>query len=79
MMAMHFPPEWLDESLPEDFDPSDLSPYHALERHADYVAEQLETPPLIMIDLEDDSVEKIRQTLPTPEGRQPSCGCGNSD
>jgi hypothetical protein len=34
-MALHFPPEWLDENLPEDFDPSDLSPYRALDRHAD--------------------------------------------
>ena len=31
-MALHFPPEWLDENLPEDFDPSDLSPYRALDQ-----------------------------------------------
>ena len=78
-MALHFPPEWLDENLPEDFDPSDLSPYRALDRHADYVAEQLETPPLIMIDLEGDSVEKIRQKLQPPGGSPPGCGCGTSD
>jgi hypothetical protein len=78
-MALHFPPEWLDENLPEDFDPSDLSPYRALDRHADYVAEQLEKPPLIMIDLEGDTVERIRQQLQTPGGTQPGCGCGNND
>src|ERR687895_1340669 len=77
IMALHFPPEWLDENLPEGFDPSDLSPYRALDRHADYVAEQLEKPPLIMIDLEDDTVEKIRQQLQTPRSIQPGCGCGN--
>jgi len=66
-MAMHFLPEWLDENLPEDFDPSDLSPYRALDRHADFVAEQLENPPLILIDLEDDSVENIQQKLHGPE------------
>jgi hypothetical protein len=77
-MALHFPPEWLDENLPEDFDPSDLSPYRALDRHADYVAEQLENPPLIMIDLEGDSVEKIRQKLQTPRDSPPGCGCGNN-
>jgi hypothetical protein len=78
-MALHFPPEWLDENLPDDFDPSDLSPYRALDRHADYVAEQLEHPPLIMIDLEGDSVEKIRQELQTPGDLPPGCGCGISD
>lgn len=73
-MAMHFPPEWLDENLPEDFDPSDLSPYHALDRHADFVAEQLEKPPLILIDLEDDSVENIQRQLQAPESpRGGSC------
>jgi hypothetical protein len=77
-MALHFPPEWLDENLPEDFDPSDLSPYRALDRHADYVAEQLENPPLIMIDLEGDSVERIRQKLQTPGDSPPGCGCGNN-
>jgi hypothetical protein len=78
-MALHFLPEWLDENLPEDFDPSDLSPYHALERHADFVAEQLENPPLIMIDLEGDSVEKIRHKLQTPEEPPPNCGCSASE
>jgi hypothetical protein len=78
-MAMHYLPEWLDENLPEDFDPSDLSPYRALDRHADFVAEQLENPPLIVIDLEDDSVERIRQKLQTPGGSQPGCGCGNTE
>jgi hypothetical protein len=75
-MALHYLPEWLDENLPEDFDPSDLSPYRALERHADFIAEQLEKPPLVMIDLEDDSVEKIEaklQSRPRPQGG--SC-CG---
>jgi hypothetical protein len=76
-MALHFPPEWLDENLPDDFDPSDLSPYRALERHADYVAEQLEHPPLIMIDLDGDSVEKIQQKLQTPDGTGGDCGCGH--
>jgi hypothetical protein len=66
-MAMHFPPEWLDENLPEDFDPSDLSPYHALDRYADFVAEQLENPPLILIDLETDPLEKVQRQLQTPE------------
>ena len=41
-------------------------PIAPLIRHADYVAEQLEKPPLIMIDLEGDTVEKIRQQLQTP-------------
>jgi hypothetical protein len=67
-MAMHFPPEWLDENLPDDFDPSDLSPYRALDRHADFVADQLESPPLILIDLESDAVEKIQRQLSTLEG-----------
>lgn len=66
-MAIRYPPEWVDQNIPEDFDPSDLSPYRALEKHADYVAEQLENPPLILIDLDRDSVEKIRETLPMPE------------
>lgn len=66
-MAMHFPPEWLDENLPEDFDPGDLSPYHALDRHADYVAERLDNPPPILIDLTDDSVEEIQRQLHMPE------------
>jgi hypothetical protein len=78
-MALHFPPEWLDENLPEDFDPSDLSPYRALDRHADYVAEQLEKPPLIMIDLEGDSVEKIRQELQPHGEAQSGCSCGNKN
>jgi hypothetical protein len=78
-MAMHYPPEWLDESLPEDFDPSDLSPYRALDRHADFVAEQLEKPPLTMIDLEGDSIERIRQKLQISGGSQPGCGCGDSE
>ena len=78
-MALHFPPEWLDENLPDDFDPSDLSPYRALDRHADYVAEQLDNPPLIMIDLEGDSVERIRQKLQTQGESHPACSCGNSD
>jgi hypothetical protein len=78
-MALHFPPEWLDENLPEDFDPSDLSPYRALDRYVDYVAEQLENPPLIMIDLEGDSVEHIRQKLHASGGSSPGCACGNSD
>jgi hypothetical protein len=78
-MALHYLPEWLDENLPEDFDPSDLSPYRALDRHADFVAEQLEKPPLIIIDLEGDSVERIRQELQTPEGSSRECGCGNSE
>lgn len=73
-MAMHFPPEWLDENLPDDFDPSDLSPYRALDRHADFVADQLESPPLILIDLESDAVEKIQRQLSTPEGfRRGAC------
>jgi hypothetical protein len=78
-MAMHFPPEWLDENLPEDFDPSDLSPYRALDRHADFVAEQLENPPLILIDLEDDSAEKIRQKLHRPEGFRGGACCGGME
>jgi hypothetical protein len=78
-MALHFPPEWLDEVLPEDFDPSDLSPYRALDRHADYVAEQLEKPPLIMIDLEGDTLENIRRQLQTPGKMPPDCACGNRD
>ena len=78
-MALNFPPEWLDENLPEDFDPSALSPYHALDRHADYVAEQLEKPPPIMIDLEGDSVDRIRQKLQTPRNSPPECGCGSRD
>jgi hypothetical protein len=79
VMALHFLPEWLDENLPEDFDPSDLSPYRALDRYADYVAEQLENPPLIMIDLERDSVAKIRQKLHTSGGSSPGCACGSGD
>jgi hypothetical protein len=78
-MALHFPPEWLDENLPEGFDPSDLSPYRALDRHADFVAEQLENPPFIVIDLEGDSVEKVRQKLQAPEGPAQNCGCGNHE
>ena len=78
-MALHYLPEWLDENLPEDFDPSDLSPYRALDRHADFVAEQLENPPLIRIDLEADSVEKIRQQLQTPEGTPRGWCCGDGD
>ena len=75
-MSLHYLPEWLDENLPEDFDPSDLSPYRALQRHADFVAEQLEKPPLVLIDLEEDSVEKIEQKLQTPGRLQggPCCG-----
>ena len=78
-MALHYLPEWLDENLPEDFDPSDLSPYRALDRHADFVAEQLERPPLIMIDLEGDSVERIQQKLQSPEGSPRGCGCGSGE
>ncbi|HEX9868958.1 MAG TPA: hypothetical protein VGC99_10255 [Candidatus Tectomicrobia bacterium] len=78
-MALHFPPEWLDENLPEDFNPSDLSPYRALDRYADYVAEQLDNPPLILIDLEGDSVEKIRQKLQASGGSPSGCSCGNGD
>jgi hypothetical protein len=78
-MALHFPPEWLDENLPEDFDPSDLSPYRALDRHTDYVVEQLEKPPLILIDLEGDSVEKIRQKLQASRDSPPGCACSNGD
>jgi hypothetical protein len=78
-MALHFPPEWLDENLPEDFDPSDLSPYRALDRYADYVAEQLENSPLIMIDLEGDSVERIRHKLQASGGSPPGCACGNAE
>jgi hypothetical protein len=78
-MALHYLPEWLDENLPEDFDPSDLSPYRALDRHADFVAEQLENPPLIRIDLEADSVEKIRQKLQPPGGAPPGFCCSDSD
>jgi hypothetical protein len=76
-MSLHYLPEWLDENLPEDFDPSDLSPYRALERHADFVAEQLEKPPLVMIDLEDDSVEKIQQKLQPPGRSQGGACCGS--
>jgi hypothetical protein len=75
-MSLHYLPEWLDENLPEDFDPSDLSPYRALERHADFVAEQMEKPPLILIDLEDDSVEKIQQKLHPPGGSRGGSCCG---
>jgi hypothetical protein len=78
-MALHFPPEWLDENLPEDFDPSDLSPYRALDRYADYVAEQLENSPLIMIDLEGDSVERIRHKLQASGDSPPGCACGNAE
>jgi hypothetical protein len=74
-MAMRFPPEWLDENLPEDFDPSDLSPYRALDRHADFVAEQLEHPPLILIDLTDDPVEKIQRQLHMPEPSRGGACC----
>ena len=75
---MSYPPEWLAENLPEDFDPSDLSPYHALDRHADFVAEQLENPPSILIDLDDDSVDGIRQKLQS-SGRLSRMGCCDSD
>jgi hypothetical protein len=75
-MALHYLPEWLDENLPEDFDPSDLSPYRALERHADFIAEQLEKPPLVMIDLEDDSVEKIEAKLQSRSRPQGGSCCG---
>jgi hypothetical protein len=78
-MALHYLPEWLDENLPEDFDPSDLSPYRALDRHADFVAEQLESPPLVTIDLEGDSVEMIRQKLQPPGGAPRGLGCGASE
>ncbi len=66
-MELRFKPEYIDENLPEDFDPSDLSPYRALDKHADYVAEQLEKPPLVMIDLDSDPVEKIRESLQMPD------------
>jgi hypothetical protein len=78
-MALHYLPEWLDENLPDEFDPSDLSPYRALDRHADFVAEQLEKPPLIMIDLDGDSVERIHQKLLPPEGSPRDCGCGSGE
>jgi hypothetical protein len=78
-MALHYLPEWLDENLPEDFDPSDLSPYRALDRHADFVAQQLENPPLVTIDLEGDSVEMIRQKLQPPGGSSRRFGCGASE
>jgi hypothetical protein len=76
VMAMHYPPEWLDENLPDDFDPSDLSPYRALDRHADFVAEQLDNPTPILIDLEDDSVERIRQKLQSRERPHGGSCCG---
>lgn len=74
-MAIRYIPEWVDQNLPEDFDPSDLSPYRALEKHVDYVAEQIENPPLILIDLDRDSVENIRDKLlpPTRPGGQGCC------
>jgi hypothetical protein len=50
-----------------------------LDRHADYVAEQLEKPPLIMIDLEGDTLEKIRQQLQAPGSAPPACGCNSTD
>jgi hypothetical protein len=78
-MAMHYPPEWLDENLPEDFDPSDLSPYRALDRHADFVAEQLDSPRPILIDLEDDSVEGIRQKLQSSRRSPGGSCCGASE
>jgi hypothetical protein len=78
-MAMHYLPEWVDENLPEDFDPSDLSPYRALDRHADFVAEQLDNPPPILIDLEDDSVERIRQKLQSSKRSHGSSCCGASE
>ncbi len=77
-MALDNPPQWLDEHLPENLDPSDLSPYRALDRHADFVAEQLDNPPPILINLEDDSVERIRQKLQSsrkPHGGS-CCGAG---
>ena len=55
-MELRFKPEYADENLPEDFDPSDLSPYRALEKHTDYVAERLESPPLVMLDLDGNPV-----------------------
>lgn len=76
-MAIRYIPEWVDQNIPEDFDPSDLSPYRALEKHADYVAEQLESPPLILIDLDRDSVERIREKLETPPEPHGNC-CGGS-
>jgi hypothetical protein len=78
-MALHYLPEWLDENLPEDFDPSDLSPYRALDRHADFVAEQLENPPRIAIDLDGDSVEQIRQKLQPPGDSPRGSCCGDSE
>jgi hypothetical protein len=78
-MALHYLPEWLDENLPEDFDPSDLSPYRALDRHADFVAQQLENPPLVRIDLEGDSVEIIRQKLQTPGGLPRGFRCSSEE
>ncbi|MBI3329359.1 MAG: hypothetical protein HYZ81_21980 [Nitrospinae bacterium] len=78
-MAIRYIPEWVDQNLPEDFDPSDLSPYRALEKHADYVAEQIENPPLILIDLDRDSLENIREKLQPPaEPRGRGC-CGSSE
>ncbi|MGH8057299.1 MAG: hypothetical protein ACREOH_08705 [Candidatus Entotheonellia bacterium] len=76
-MAIRYIPEWVDQNIPEDFDPSDLSPYRALEKHADYVAEQLENPPLILIDLDRDSVERIREKLQTPEEARRGGCCGS--
>ena len=78
-MAIRYIPEWVDQNIPEDFDPSDLSPYRALEKHADYVAEQLESPPLILIDLERDSVDRIREKLQTPEEARAAGCCGEFD
>lgn len=76
-MAIRYIPEWVDQNIPEDFDPSDLSPYRALDKHADYVAEQLESPPLILIDLDRDSVERIREKLQTPEEARGGGCCGS--
>jgi hypothetical protein len=78
-MAIRYIPEWVDQNIPEDFDPSDLSPYRALEKHADYVAEQLENPALILIDLERDSVDRIREKLQTPEEARAGGCCGGRD
>ena len=76
-MELRFKPEYVDENLPEDFDPSDLSPYRALDKHADYVAERLESPPLVLIDLDNDPVENIREKLQVPHKTQGGRCCAS--
>ena len=78
-MAIRYIPEWVDQNLPDDFDPSDLSPYRALEKHADYVAEQMENPPPTLIDLDGDSVENIREKLQPPAEPWGRGCCGSSE